>query len=169
MKLIITMLFSLFISSISFAQRVTINQMMKIQTSNVVDAEDLLLGLGFKLSKDLGKIGEYDSYTFHKGDIYNSKEYHSITKNIYQNKNIEVSFFTLSDTDYASIKKSLSTLGYKFKETIKSEKSITHIFESTNGYSVNLVTSPHDGNTNMYNIYLKNNKNQDYYFQNTIK
>lgn len=164
MKVYIISLMCLFIGFSSYAQRVTLNELLNIQESNPVDVEDTLYRKGFV--NEPSKVGKFDGYGFRKFGS-SSTEYMNITKDTFKGKNVKTSFYTLKVADYIKIKDDLKANNFIFIDSEKPDDN-THIHNYKKGnILVNLeVHYLPDVKLNSYFIMVTNIENEDYYFRN---
>lgn len=178
MKFLLT--FLLFICSTIFAysQRISLSNLIRVQNSSIVDAEDILLSLGFKHVAEYGKTEEFDVYNFQK-NTSTSDDYINVSKFLYKGKNISTSVFTLYKSDYTELKKALAPQGFKYIETRKTPKDkelgekVSHIYRK-NGFEVHLSITQYieehrnNRSVSMYKLEIINIENENFYFDNTL-
>lgn len=166
MKAIFTLIITVFITTSSYSQRISLLNLIKVQNMTVVDAEDLLLGLGFRHVKEYGKLEEFETYQFQKNSD-TSIDYIAVSKYLYKGKNIYTSLFTLHKSDYSILKQGLSSLGYKFIETTKHDTGIRHVYKKAE-IEIVLRISQTEDNISMYSVDIVNIPNQEFYYNNTF-
>ena len=174
MKAIIILIISVFSVTSAYSQRVSLSNLLRIHNSTVVEAEDILLGLGFKFGRDYGKVGELESHSFQKNDS-KSDDYLNVAKDVFKGRNVRTSLFSLHENDYVLLKKAINAAGYKFVETTKPEKygiSVDHTYIK-GGLEISLSVSltdnshPAGANVTMYYIAIWDIDNRRFYFNDT--
>lgn len=133
---------------------------MKIQKQNPVEFEDYFLGLGFAPENEYGNVGNLDTYVFGKNK--NSEtNYLSVSKYVYDGKNVKSSITTLLQSEYKYYKNEAVKKGFKYISSEKDEQIVTHIYKVGN-YEVELITY-NIPNGVMYNITFIDKANNDSY------
>lgn len=174
MRALIVLLITVSLAKDSYSQRISLQNLLLVQNSSIVEAEGLLLDWGFSYGRDYGNVEEMETYSFQK-NASNSLDYFNVTKYVYQGENIQTSFFTLNDKDYISIRRAVGTLGFEFVETTKSEEhgiSVIHYYIK-DGIEISLSISVTDkshwagADISMYHITIADIKNRRFYFNST--
>lgn len=148
------------VSSAVFGQRITLSSMIKIQTSNVVDAEDVLIGLGFS-HEDSRVIGSYNIFAYSKNSN-STTDYINVSKFTFNNIQVKTTLFTIHRTDFIALKSSIKNHGFNYIKSSKDNGVTIHQY-SDGKYLLEIDISDESGFPS-YFISLTNIKNQETYF-----
>ncbi|WP_313511617.1 hypothetical protein [Sphingobacterium sp.] len=121
MKFVLSIILTL-ISITLMAQRVTLNELIKINILELVEAEDLLFQKGFISNPSGGEM--FENFGFRKNNP-SSLEFMEINKKVYKGKNIQTSFYSLKLEDYQKIKSELKPNNFQFISTEKFGANLT--------------------------------------------
>lgn len=144
-----------------YAQRISFDSLMKLQKQNPIELEDFLLGIGFKPENQYGDIGNFDTYVFSK-NRNSETNYLSVSKYVYEGKNIKTSITTLLQTEYTYYKNEAVKKGFKYVQTDKDHDVVTHIYGVGN-FEIEFITF-NTPNGIMYSIIFIDKFNNDYYY-----
>ncbi|GGE28333.1 hypothetical protein [Sphingobacterium cellulitidis] len=128
MKKVLTILALLF-SINTYAQKISLNQLINLANKNLVEAEDMLLNLGFKFESADDEGNQLTSYS------YSSDENTSINKGfvllyMFGKSRMRTAYFTTSKTFYQILKKSVDSSDFIYEESQKTENGIKHSYYS---------------------------------------
>lgn len=145
MKSIITLIL-LLVSITGYSQSLTIQDLIKLQDSEIVDTEDLLIAYGYKFASTSEK-NEVITYLYEYSQNKKGNEFYVFT-HMYKNFKLRTIYTIHSQNLYSDIKKSLNQLDFKFENTERLENGIKHIYYRTDDkYKVELTTvNSSDGN-----------------------
>ena len=124
LKVILILIFTLF-SCISFAQKLTLGELIKLNNYDIDQFDSYVTQKGFSYFKrDKTKLSTYISYAFEQNGN-DQKSFAFITKFSYDpnplNKKM-ISYQLSNSKIYYSIKRELAELGFKFIKIIPNEK-----------------------------------------------
>lgn len=137
MKAFTVILFLLFLSIPTFAQRITYSDLLYMLRHTVEESDDYLSEKGFSFSgvdtikNDNDELLSAVSYSYHKNSKY-STSYMSIEKKSNRDIFYEVSFYSLLQTDYAKFKANVKALGFIANGTEVSNSGLVNYFTKGN-------------------------------------
>lgn len=117
MKKALTILALLFTIN-TYAQKISLKQLTNLANTNLAEAEDMLLNLGFKFESADDEGNQLTSYSYSSEEnTLTNKGY--VLLHMFGKSRMRTAYFTTSKTFYQILKKSIDTSDFNYEDSQK--------------------------------------------------